>query len=66
MTGSFYTTVLWASQFLGVLKFVKKIFFEHNEKWAINNFFFVFHPILMKFGEVVIVLQLHQVSSKSD
>ena len=25
-----------------------------TEKWAINNTFFVFHPILMKLGEIVV------------
>ena len=25
-----------------------------TEKWAINKTFFVFHPILMKLGEIVI------------
>ena len=38
-------------------------------KQAINNTIFIFHPILMKFGEVVVhlgILQLHPVSSKSD
>ena len=39
------------------------------EKRAINKTFFVFHPILIKLGEVGsthFVLQFHQVSSKSD
>ena len=39
-------------------------------KQSIIKTFFVFHPILMKLGEVVVrmgwVLQFHQVSSKSD
>ena len=41
-------------------------------KWATNKTF-VFHPILMRLGEVVVhmatagtILQLHRVSSKSD
>ena len=41
-----------------------------TEKMAINKTFVVFHPILMKLGEVVAtypwVLQFHQVSTKSD
>ena len=38
---------------------------KENKKWAINKtFFFIFNPILIKLGEVVV--QLHQVSSKLD
>ena len=44
---------------------------DSSVKWAINKTFFVFQAILMKLGEVVCntygyLLQLHQVSSKSD
>ena len=42
---------------------------DTSVKWTINKAFFIFHPILMKLGEVVVhpcVLQLHPVSPKSD
>ena len=42
----------------------------HPFNRILRKLFFVFHPILMKLGEVVVsipsVLQLHQISSKSD
>ena len=34
-------------------------------KWAINTYFFVFHPILMKFGEVVVLMCLCTTTSPS-
>ena len=42
-----------------------------TEKRAIGKTFFVFYPILMKLGKVIVSsypceLQFHQVSSKSD
>ena len=38
---------------------------DSSVKWDLNKTFFVFHPILMKLGEVSSGI-LHQVSSKLD
>ena len=56
-----YTCMLWMQLAFGLvdlgrihLPLNKTLMDDKSVKWAINTYFFVFHPILMKFGEVVV------------